>query len=166
MSFDATDGSQPAPMTLIQTNGVVAIPAEVLPAGTMVRNVTDGTVSVVSPNYNSANNALVPFVVSNNTKVGVSTNVAPLTITTTDGIGLVVATGTAHPVTLPAVASSKGRMIRVVSPTSTAQNITIDPAGAELINGAASFVMKVDYQIATVVCDGAAWYANVGDPTP
>ena len=61
---------------------------------------------------------------------------------------------------LPAVASSAGRLLTVIRP-SAANVLTIDPSGAELVNGAGTFLVPTTaYLWAFLFCDGSAWYAT------
>ena len=64
-------------------------------------------------------------------------------------------------VTLPAAATNSGR-VYVIKRTGT-NTVTIDPNGAETIDGAATYTLGALYASAMIQCDGTAWYvlANV-----
>jgi len=69
-------------------------------------------------------------------------------------------TSVARIVNLPAAATAgAGKMYVFKDETGNAatNNITIDPNGAELIDGAASYVMAVNRESITVICTGTGW---------
>lgn len=75
----------------------------------------------------------------------------------TDHTIIVNPTAVAGTVTLPAASSSTGRIF-VVKHANTSQNsVTIDPNGAELIDGNATLVLTAR-QAAQMQCDGVAWH--------
>ncbi len=76
----------------------------------------------------------------------------------TDYTLLVDASGGAVTVTLPAANVSTGREINVKAIDVSGGNVTIDGAGAETIDGAATLVITVQYNSAALQCDGAAWW--------
>jgi hypothetical protein len=57
---------------------------------------------------------------------------------------------------LPAAAVSTGRRIHVKN-IHAASTCTIDPAGSELIDGAANKALTEQYQSVILVCDGVGW---------
>ena len=59
-------------------------------------------------------------------------------------------------VNLPAAAVSDGRIYHVVNIGSG--TITIDGSGSETINGATTLALTTQWSVATLHCDGAAWY--------
>jgi hypothetical protein len=69
-------------------------------------------------------------------------------------------TGGVFTVTLPPVASSRGKHVVVQQAGAGATNaITIQGNAAELINGANTFVQGVAQFVAThLFCDGTKWY--------
>lgn len=75
----------------------------------------------------------------------------------TDFTILVNPTAAAATVTLPAAASNTGRIYVVKRSATSANSVTIDPANAELIDGAATLVLTTR-QGATIQCDGVGWY--------
>ena len=69
-------------------------------------------------------------------------------------------TSVARTVNLPAAATAgAGKMYVFKDETGNAatNNITIDPNGAELIDGAASYVMAVNRESITIICTGTGW---------
>lgn len=75
----------------------------------------------------------------------------------TDFTILVNPTAAAATVTLPAAASNTGRIYVVKRSATSANSVTIDPANAELIDGASTLVLTTR-QGATIQCDGVGWY--------
>lgn len=75
----------------------------------------------------------------------------------TDFTILVNPAAAAATVTLPAAASNTGRIYVVKRSATSANSVTIDPANAELIDGAATLVLTTR-QGATIQCDGVGWY--------
>jgi hypothetical protein len=67
------------------------------------------------------------------------------------------ATGAARTVTLPAASGRTGMLLEVRKSDATANTVTVDGNGAELINGAATFVLATQYSNVTVRCDGTGW---------
>ena len=63
-------------------------------------------------------------------------------------------------VTLPAIAThlSGHLAIKDVVPKATATPLTVNPDGAETIDGAASLSISSNYASVTLVADGAEWY--------
>lgn len=76
----------------------------------------------------------------------------------TDGTLLCNATGAAIVVALPAAASSAGRMLNIKKIDASANTVTIDPNGAELVDGAATLALTAQYQSTKIQCDGTAWW--------
>jgi len=60
-------------------------------------------------------------------------------------------------VTLPAVASSTGRIL-TIKKIGSAQTVTVDGADAETIDGATTVDITVQYNSITIQCDGTAWW--------
>lgn len=77
---------------------------------------------------------------------------------------VIIAAGAApFTITLPTAASAydaatgTGKVLYFVNPDT--DDCTIDGAGAELINGAATFVLDVQYEAVTLISNGTQWYA-------
>ena len=72
----------------------------------------------------------------------------------------VTSTAAVRTITLPAVADAvvgKEYIIADESGVCSVNNITIQAAGAELIDGSNTYVMNSNYQSTTVVCTGTGW---------
>lgn len=74
-------------------------------------------------------------------------------------------TDTAAPrtVNLPAAATAgegKVYIIKDESGAASVNNITIDPDGAETIDGAATFAISTNYGSVTIICSGTQWFIN------
>lgn len=84
---------------------------------------------------------------------------SPYTAGTDEGVILADATAGVITVNLPAAANSKG-MVLTVKKTGTGINaITLDPNGAELIDGGATYVgLDAAGDVATFVCNGTEWF--------
>ena len=91
---------------------------------------------------------------------------ATLSKTTTYTVGVVdhgktilaSATGGAFTITLPAVADAgDGFEITVVKTDSSANAVTLDGDGSETINGATTHAIGLQYQSATLRCNGSSW---------
>lgn len=67
------------------------------------------------------------------------------------------ATGANRTATLPAAAGCTGRVYGVGKNDSSTNTVTIDPNGAELINGAATFVVASQYEFIRFKSDGTGW---------
>lgn len=87
----------------------------------------------------------------------VSTTTTPLSASINQVI-LMNAAGGNKTVNLPAasVAGSGGTVV-VKKVDSSGNTVTIDGSGAETIDGAATFVLSVQYESVTLVCDGSNW---------
>lgn len=59
---------------------------------------------------------------------------------------------------LPAAAVTTGKVYTIKKVDASANTVTIDPNAAELIDGAATYVLTIQYQTITVVCSGTAWH--------
>ncbi len=74
------------------------------------------------------------------------------------------ANGGGFDVDLPAAATAgAGFTITVVKTDASANAVTIDPSGAELVNGAATLAITKRYALVTLWCTGTAWFAQ--EPT-
>jgi hypothetical protein len=79
------------------------------------------------------------------------------TFGTDDDVILGDTTGGAFSVNLPAVATSSRRVYTLKRVNAGANNLTLQANGAETIDGANTYVLTVQWQSATVVCDAATW---------
>ena len=80
------------------------------------------------------------------------------TLTSTHHTVLVDATSGAVTINLPAVAGVTRRRYEVIKTDSSANAVTLDGNASETINGATTFALSTQYQSATIVTDGSAWY--------
>lgn len=70
-------------------------------------------------------------------------------------------TGAGDTVALPAAATAgAGKVYHIKDEAGTAgtDNITIDPSGAELIDGAATKAINTNYGSVSIICSGTAWF--------
>jgi hypothetical protein len=61
-------------------------------------------------------------------------------------------------ITLPAAASSTGRIITITKVDAGAGDVTADGNGAETINGNATHDLTSQYESISIYCDGAEWF--------
>lgn len=81
-------------------------------------------------------------------------------VTLTEAYGTVLgdATSAAFAVTLPLAADVPGWTFRVKKMDASANAVTVTASGTDLIDGAGTFPLTVQYQSVTVQSDGAAWW--------
>lgn len=82
---------------------------------------------------------------------------AAYTVAVGDDVVLVDATAAAVTVTLPTAASFKDISVTVKKTDASANAVTIDGNGSELIDGAATKALATQYKSYTVISDGAGW---------
>ena len=58
---------------------------------------------------------------------------------------------------LPAAAGCTGREYGIGKSDSSTNTVTVDPSGAELINGASTFVISAQYEFIRIKSDGTGW---------
>ena len=61
-------------------------------------------------------------------------------------------------ITLPTAATMTGRRLEIKKIDSAANAVTIDADGAELIDGATTYVINTQYTSRTVISDGTQWW--------
>lgn len=73
---------------------------------------------------------------------------------------LILVDASAGPITLslPAVASSANRRLTVKKIDASGNAVTLDPNGAETIDGAATQTITGQYDALAIACDGTAWW--------
>lgn len=86
---------------------------------------------------------------------------AAATLQLTDYLVACDATAAAFTLTLPVVISAKGMTFVVFKTDASANAVTIDGAGAETINGAATVALAARWDKALIYCDGTQWYRIV-----
>lgn len=83
---------------------------------------------------------------------------SPYTAVIADYLLLANTAGGAITINLPAVATSAGRRLKIKKTNAEANNVTIDGAGAETIDGAATQVLAAQWASVDIHCDGTAWF--------
>lgn len=98
--------------------------------------------------------------VSNKTttySVGVSDKGSTITADATSG---------SFTVNLPAAATAgSGFKVTIKKIDSSANTVTIDPSGAETIDGSSTVVLGSQYAVVNLVCNGTTWYRSTVDVT-
>lgn len=87
----------------------------------------------------------------------ISSTTTTTTLTTTDYTKLCDATSGAFTVNLPAAASNTGRLYNIKKTDSSANAITVDANASELIDGATTYSLLVQYESVSIQCDGTGW---------
>lgn len=99
---------------------------------------------------------------SNKTLSGYRTSVratsATTTLTATDTLLIANAASGAITVNLPTAASASGQVYSVKKIDASANAVTIDPSGAETIDGTATKIISAQYGSLTFQSDGATWW--------
>ena len=90
----------------------------------------------------------------------VSVSTTPYTVLSSDEILLVDSSSAAITVNLPAAADNDKRRLTIKDAGGQAgtNNITVDPNGAETIDGETTYLLDTNYESIDVVCDGTGWY--------
>lgn len=83
---------------------------------------------------------------------------SPYTVLAADATLFADATGGPITVNLPAAAANAGRIITVKKIDSSANEVTIDPNGAETLDGAVTQSIGVQYTSYSMQSDGANWF--------
>ena len=108
----------------------------------------------VDPDVGRINNPTMLF------KQGVQNNLnvtATTTLVFNNDTVLCDATAGAITINLPSAASCPGKIYRIGKKDVSVNAVTIDPAAAQTIDGAATLAISTQYQIATIISDGANW---------
>lgn len=69
-------------------------------------------------------------------------------------------------IALPAASSLQGHEYTIKKIDSTANTVTINPNGAETIDGESSYTLSSQYQVIQIRSDGTNWYLMATDETP
>ena len=97
-------------------------------------------------------------------KRGVVNKTTTYTVTLDDDVITCSASGAAFTITLPTAASAIGQSFTFIKTDSSANAITLDGSGSELINwpgaaGATTQILDIINQAVTIYSNGSAWYA-------
>ena len=130
----------------------------------MTINTVDGALFENATTYNFDNDVLITgsSTISEGQNVNITTvNAALYDLLATDYILNITytATGAVTSLTLPTAQTVEGRIITIKDAGGLAgtNNITIDTEAAQTIDGAATYVITVNYSDITLYCDGSNW---------
>jgi hypothetical protein len=91
--------------------------------------------------------------------LAVSVKTADYTLSAaTDDVVLFDVSAASRVASLPPAASNNGAQFTVKKIDASTNTVTLDPNGAELVEGAATLVLTEQWEAATVVCNGVGWY--------
>jgi len=90
--------------------------------------------------------------------LGIRTITATASALASDYTILCDATSGAITVNLPAAATATGRVLNIKKIDASGNAVTIDPSGAELIDGAATLGTALQWDNYAIQCNGTAWY--------
>jgi hypothetical protein len=82
----------------------------------------------------------------------------PIAALTTDKTILTDATAASITINLPAASSAVAQIITVKKIDASANTVTIDPNGAEVIDGATTKIISAQWSSLTFQCNGTAWF--------
>ena len=94
----------------------------------------------------------------NGTKIAYVTKSAGYTMSLTDFMVTVDATGAAVTITLPAASGNAGLTYVIKKIDSSVNNVVIDGNAAETIDGVATVSLSAQYEAKMIVCDGTNWF--------
>lgn len=86
------------------------------------------------------------------------------TLTDTELIVSVSASGANRTMTLPASSGRTGKIYLIQKSDSSTNTVTIDPNSSETINGASTLVLTQQYQTVMIWCDGSNWFTQPSNP--
>lgn len=140
----------------------MTLPAIVLPFQSPVAGMPEPTaVTFIRGNDNTLRgrlNDLRDYVGQDKAEIVTVTVDTTLDADADGGTVLVDATAANRTITLPAAAGAALRRYTIKKIDASVNAVTVDADGTELIDGAATFPLTVQYQSVTVHCDGAAWW--------
>lgn len=84
---------------------------------------------------------------------------SPYTVLDADQLVIADGSGGAITVALPPAADFENRSLYVVAKSVSGGNVTINPDGAETIDGASTKVLSAAYSSCRIVSDGSEWYS-------
>lgn len=135
-----------------QTGGLYAS----LGATVKVAAATFGT-GITTPYYTASNGTTI---LHETTWGAIRSTSSSITADFNDGMILVDATGGARTITLKAATNMAGKVYVVKKVDASANTVTVDGNGAETVDGAATYVLTVQWQAVTVRCNGTAWFVE------
>ena len=80
------------------------------------------------------------------------------TITTSDEVVIADAAAASFTLTLPTAVGNTGKVYWIKKIDATANTVTVDGDGGQLIDGAATAVLTTQYEAITVISDGTEWW--------
>jgi hypothetical protein len=87
----------------------------------------------------------------------IQTKTSAYTLTANDSVILADASGGAFTLTLPTAVGISGT-VYTIKRISASNNVTIDGAGAETIDGAATYVLTAQWQAVELISNGTSWF--------
>jgi len=90
--------------------------------------------------------------------LGIVAKAADYTATVSDYTILVTCSIADIIITLPAAANNTGRVYNIKKMDATAWTVIVDGNAGELIDGAATATLTVQYEAITIQCDGTGWW--------
>lgn len=135
----------------VQLGGTLVQATNIAQAGFDLTTTGTGNFGVGTATPNSK------FTVSGSFATAISTKTASYTATAADHIIIVDATGGNRTITLPSAVGLDGRQYIIKKKDNSVNNVIIAAAGSETIDGAATVIMSIQWQVRTIVSDGANW---------
>lgn len=80
-----------------------------------------------------------------------------VTLTASDSVVLCSASSAAFTVTLPSAVGLTGHMFYIKKTDSSLNGVTIDGSGSQTIDGAATYVLRTQYECIQITSDGSNW---------
>lgn len=143
-NFDWTYNDATGVITVVLTGVTAAQITET--AGLKVMTAAERT-AIANNTAALANMLTLPFVSKN----------ADFTLTDANYTVSFDASGGARTATLPTAVGRTGKIFVVRKSDSSANTVIVDPNGAELVNGQATYVLTDQYETVTLQADGAGW---------
>ena len=125
-----------------------------LGATVKVGHATFGT-GITTPYYIASSGTVI---LHENTWGAIRSTSSTITADFNDGMILVDATGGARTVNLKAATNMAGKVYVIKKIDAGVNAVTVDPNGAETIDGAATYALALQWASVTIRCDGTAWY--------